>query len=50
VWLAIRHVGAAGYREMIAEDIRLSRAMADAIDGHAELELATQALSITTFR
>ena len=25
VWLALRHVGAAGYRTMIAEDIRLSR-------------------------
>ena len=50
VWLAIRQVGAAGYREMIGDDIRLSRAMAAAIDGHPELELVTQALSITTFR
>jgi len=50
VWLALRQAGAAGYRAMIADDIRLSRAMAEAVDGHAELELATQALSITTFR
>jgi len=50
VWLAIRHVGAAAYREMLADDIRLSQALAEAIDGHADLELATQALSITTFR
>ncbi len=50
VWLALRHAGAAGYREMISEDIRLSRAMADAVRGHDELELVTQALSITTFR
>ncbi len=50
VWLALRHVGAAGYRTMIAEDIRLSRAMADAVDRHAELQLTTQNLSITTFR
>ena len=35
---------------MISDDIRLSRAMAGAVDRHAELELATQALSITTFR
>jgi aromatic-L-amino-acid/L-tryptophan decarboxylase len=35
---------------MIADDIRLSRAMADAVGRHPELELATQELSITTFR
>jgi len=50
VWLALRHVGAAGYRTMIAEDIRLSQAMADAVGRHTELQLFTQALSITTFR
>ena len=50
VWLALKHVGAAGYRTMIADDIRLSRAMADAISVHDELELVTQDLSITTFR
>jgi glutamate/tyrosine decarboxylase-like PLP-dependent enzyme len=35
---------------MISDDIRLSRAMADAVDRHPELELMTQELSITTFR
>jgi glutamate/tyrosine decarboxylase-like PLP-dependent enzyme len=50
VWLALRHVGAAGYRTMIADDMRLSRLMADAVACHPELELATQHLSITTFR
>jgi glutamate/tyrosine decarboxylase-like PLP-dependent enzyme len=50
VWLALRHVGGAGYRQMIADDIRLSRAMAGAVDRHPDLELMTQALSITTFR
>jgi glutamate/tyrosine decarboxylase-like PLP-dependent enzyme len=50
VWLALRHAGAAGYRTMIAEDIRLSQAMAAAVDKHAELQLTTQELSITTFR
>ena len=34
VWLALRHVGAAGYRAMIADDIRLSQAMADAVGRH----------------
>ncbi len=50
VWLALQHAGASGYRKMIAEDIQLSRAMADAIRRHDELELITQDLSITTFR
>ncbi|HSL21719.1 MAG TPA: aminotransferase class V-fold PLP-dependent enzyme [Vicinamibacterales bacterium] len=50
VWLALRHAGAAGYRKMIAEDIRLSRAMADAVRRCDELELITQELSIATFR
>jgi glutamate/tyrosine decarboxylase-like PLP-dependent enzyme len=50
VWLALRHVGASGYRRMIGDDIRLSRAMADAVRRHAELEFVTQSLSITTFR
>jgi aromatic-L-amino-acid/L-tryptophan decarboxylase len=50
VWLALRQAGAAGYRRMIGDDMRLSRAMAEAIAAHADLELVTQALSITTFR
>jgi aromatic-L-amino-acid/L-tryptophan decarboxylase len=50
VWLALTHVGAAAYRKMIADDIRLSRLMAEAVGRHAELELMTQDLSITTFR
>jgi glutamate/tyrosine decarboxylase-like PLP-dependent enzyme len=50
VWLALKHVGAAGYRRMIADDIRLSQMMAAAVDRHEELQLTTQDLSITTFR
>jgi aromatic-L-amino-acid/L-tryptophan decarboxylase len=50
VWLALKQVGAVGYRNMIAEDIRLSQAMAQAVSRHAELQLMTQELSITTFR
>ena len=50
VWLALRHVGAAGYRRMIGDDIALARRIADAVDRHPELELMTQSLSITTFR
>ena len=50
VWLALRHVGAAGYRRMISDDIRLSQALAAAVGRHPELQLMIQDLSITTFR
>jgi glutamate/tyrosine decarboxylase-like PLP-dependent enzyme len=50
VWLALKQVGASGYRSMIAEDIRLSQCMAAAVKRHPELEWFTQDLSITTFR
>ena len=50
VWLALKHAGAAGYRKMIADDIRLSQTMAQAVSRHADMQLMTQDLSITTFR
>ena len=50
VWLALKQVGASGYRSMIAEDIRLSQRMVEAVKRHPELEFFTQELSITTFR
>jgi glutamate/tyrosine decarboxylase-like PLP-dependent enzyme len=50
IWLALQHVGAAGYRRMIGDDIQLSRDMAAAIERERELELLSQGLSIVTFR
>ena len=50
VWLALKQVGADGYRRMIGDDMALSRAMADAVRRSPGLELVTQALSIATFR
>jgi glutamate/tyrosine decarboxylase-like PLP-dependent enzyme len=50
VWLALQQAGAAGYRSMMADDIRLSRTMADVVRSRRDLELVTQELSITTFR
>ena len=50
VWLAMKHIGADGYRQMIGDDIRLSRLMAETVRSHPELALETQDLSITTFR
>ncbi len=38
VWLALRQVGASGYRTMISDDMRLSRLMHDAASRHPELE------------
>lgn len=50
VWLALRQVGAAGYRGMIADDIALARRLSERVGRHAELELVTLGLSIVTFR
>lgn len=50
VWMGLRHVGRAGYGQMMLEDIRLSREMYRQIEAHPELEAITQHLSITTFR
>jgi len=50
VWLALQQVGREGYEQMIADDIRLSRAMFERIPEHPELEALTQGLSICTFR
>jgi glutamate/tyrosine decarboxylase-like PLP-dependent enzyme len=50
VWLALKQVGAGGYRKMIADDIRLSQSMAELIGHHPEFQLMTQNLSIATFR
>ncbi|HEU4724477.1 MAG TPA: aspartate aminotransferase family protein [Candidatus Eisenbacteria bacterium] len=50
VWLAFRQAGAAGYRRLIADDMRLSREMARALEAHGAFEIFTRDLSIVTFR
>lgn len=50
VWLALQQVGREGYAQMIADDMRLSRAMYESVAKHPELESMTQGLSIATFR
>jgi aromatic-L-amino-acid/L-tryptophan decarboxylase len=50
VWLALRQAGRSGYRQLIGDDIRLSRRLHACIAGHPALEACTQHLSITTFR
>jgi len=50
VWLALQQAGAAGYREMIQDDITLARYLYDLAVDHPELEAITHHLSITTLR
>jgi len=50
VWLALRQVGADGYRTMISDDIRLAAHLYDLVDAHSEFEALSHSLSITTFR
>jgi glutamate/tyrosine decarboxylase-like PLP-dependent enzyme len=50
VWLAFQQAGAAGYRQMIADDVSLAKALGEAVQAHGEFELRTQQLSIVTFR
>ncbi len=50
IWLALQHAGAAGYREMIQDDIILARHLYELASDHPELEAVTNQLSITTLR
>ena len=50
VWLALKQVGRSGYADMITQDMRLARALFDAVTEHPDLEPMSQNLSITAFR
>lgn len=50
VWLGFRHVGRAGYTQLIGDDIALARRMYEKIGEHPELEALTCGLSVVTFR
>jgi glutamate/tyrosine decarboxylase-like PLP-dependent enzyme len=50
IWLALQQAGAAGYRQMIQDDISLARYLYDLAADHPELEALTNHLSITTLR
>jgi aromatic-L-amino-acid decarboxylase len=50
VWLALQHVGRKGYEQMLADDIRLAKALYELVVKQSELEAFTHSLSITTFR
>jgi len=50
VWLSFRHLGAAGYRRLIREDIQLARYAYELLSRSENFEVFTNNLSITTFR
>jgi aromatic-L-amino-acid/L-tryptophan decarboxylase len=50
VWLGLRQAGRDGCVRMIADDMGVAKALYRAVQEQLELEAATQALSITTFR
>ena len=50
VWMALKQVGRSGYAGMISEDMRLARALYDAVTEHPDLEPMSHGLSITVFR
>src|SRR2546423_1983125 len=50
IWLGFQQCGASGYRQMIADDIELTRRMYDFLGKEALLERGTLSLSIATFR
>jgi glutamate/tyrosine decarboxylase-like PLP-dependent enzyme len=50
VWLALKQVGRSGYADMITQDMRLARALRDAVTEHPDLEPMSHGLSITAFR
>ena len=50
IWLALQHVGATPYREMIEDDMALARHLYELAAEHPELEAISHNLSITTLR
>lgn len=50
VWLGLRHLGRAGYAELIRQDIELARHLDARVDAEPELERGPGGLSISTFR
>ena len=50
VWLALQQVGRKGYEQMLADDVRLAKALYELVAKGPELEAFTHSLSIATFR
>jgi aromatic-L-amino-acid/L-tryptophan decarboxylase len=50
VWLMLKHLGVAGYRELIRHDLAVADRMAAGIEAAADLELLGRGLSVVCFR
>lgn len=51
LWLAMKHIGVSGYRQLITRDVNLARSLQQKISSHSDFELvATGPLSVTCFR
>lgn len=50
VWLALGQVGRAGYRQMLADDMRMAQELFARVEREVALEALTLGLSIATFR
>jgi glutamate/tyrosine decarboxylase-like PLP-dependent enzyme len=51
LWMALRHIGLNGYRELIGHDIAMARGLQDRVRAAADLELVSAGpLSVTCFR
>ena len=50
VWLMLRHLGVAGYRDLVARDIAVADRLAAAVAAATDLELLTHGLSVVCFR
>jgi aromatic-L-amino-acid/L-tryptophan decarboxylase len=50
IWLLLKHLGVAGYRDLIARDIAVAEYLADSVRATPELELLAHGLSVVCFR
>jgi len=50
VWMLLRHLGADGYRELIARDVAVAGRLAAAVEAAPDLELLATGLSVVCFR
>jgi glutamate/tyrosine decarboxylase-like PLP-dependent enzyme len=50
VWMLLRHLGLAGYRELVAHDVAVAERLADGVRAAPDLELLAAGLSVVCFR
>jgi aromatic-L-amino-acid/L-tryptophan decarboxylase len=50
IWLLLKHLGVAGYRELIGRDIAVAERLAAGVTAASDLQLLAQGLSVVCFR